>query len=88
MIIAEVWGALGGFDDREISVINSGPIPRMFKLPIAICQIFGKNLRKDGSICDIDKKSVNLFKKWFEATNKSLPAGSIQIQSSTYHTWP
>jgi hypothetical protein len=50
LILSEVWGTFGDSDSREVSVIQSGPIPRSFKLPIAISSIFGENLRKDGSI--------------------------------------
>lgn len=37
LIISECWGKMGGFSDaRELSIINSGPIPRLFKFPLAI----------------------------------------------------
>ena len=50
LIISEVWGQVRGFDSREISIIQSGPIPRLFKLPIAIGGFFGQNLKKDGNM--------------------------------------
>lgn len=36
LIVSEVWGSYGGYEAREYSVIQSGPIPRLFKLPVAI----------------------------------------------------
>ncbi|KAL4507061.1 hypothetical protein ABPG72_001854 [Tetrahymena utriculariae] len=88
LILCEVWGSFGEQDVREVSVIQSGPIPRTFKIPIALSQIFGENLRKDGTINSIERKTVSVFKKWYLAQREILPQGSFVIQSTTYHTWP
>lgn len=49
-ILAEAWGAMGGQEEREISLNQSGVIPRLFKLPIAIASVLGESLKTDGSI--------------------------------------
>jgi starch synthase len=36
LVIGDAWGAMGGLEDREVTMISSGVIPRLFKLPIAI----------------------------------------------------
>lgn len=36
LIIGDAWGAMGGLEEREVTMISSGLIPRLFKLPIAI----------------------------------------------------
>lgn len=65
LILSEVWGSVSDSDSREVSVIQSGPIPRSFKLPIALSQIYGESLRKDGTVTQIARKPVSVFKKWF-----------------------
>lgn len=79
---------MGGPEERALNIINSGPIPRMFKLPIGISYIFGQNLHKDGRISKIEPKTVVSLKKWYEETVKILPKGSIVIQSTTSNSWP
>ncbi|CAK79065.1 unnamed protein product (macronuclear) [Paramecium tetraurelia] len=88
LIVAEAWGAMGEQEEREINLIQSGVIPRLFKLPIAIASIFGENLKKDGTMVKMERKNVNAIKKWIEYTAKQYPAGSIIVQSTTYNSWP
>lgn len=72
---------MGGFEEaREFSVIQSGPIPRLFKFPLAISQFFGKNLKKDGSISNLkEPKNVSYFKKWYQNAVANLPEGSHMV---------
>lgn len=79
LIISECWGKVGGFEAREYNLIQSGAIPRLFKLPIAICQFFGQTLKKDGTMIPSQRKNVNSFKRWYELYNKNLPSGSITV---------
>jgi len=79
LIIAEAWGVMGEEEEREINLIQSGVIPRLFKLPIAIASIFGENLKKDGTITKMERKNVNTIKKWLEYTRKEYPKGSIMV---------
>ena len=38
-----------GFEGREISIIRSGPIPRVYSMPYALATILGQKLHPDGS---------------------------------------
>lgn len=87
LIIAEAWGGRG-FEGREFNIVKSGPIPRMFDLPIALSTLFGKKLRRDGNIVNCEKTSVNVFRTWYENVKKYMPKGSLLIQSTTSHIWP
>ncbi len=87
LIIAETWGGRG-FENREFNIVKSGPIPRMFDLPIALSTLFGKKLRRDGNIVSCEKTNVNVFRTWYENIKKFMPKGSILIQSTTSHIWP
>ena len=60
----------------------------MFKLPIGISSIFGQQLHRDGQISKIEPKTVVSLKKWYEETVKTMPKGSIVIQSTTSNSWP
>lgn len=61
IIICEAW--IGhGFENRDVVVVKSGPIPRIYQLPIALSAIFGQQLKKDGTIIKCEKKNVNQFK--------------------------
>jgi len=42
LIIGEAWGCMDVCEEREITLIQSGIIPRLFKLPIAIASILGE----------------------------------------------
>jgi starch synthase len=79
LIIGDAWGAMGGLEDREVTMICSGIIPRLFKLPIALAQIFGENLKKDGTMVSMERKNVNAIKKWVEENKKAYPTGSVVI---------
>lgn len=87
LIVAETWGGKS-FEGREFNIVKSGPIPRMFDLPIALSTLFGKRLRRDGNIVNCDKTNVNIFRSWYENIKKYMPKGSILIQSTTSHIWP
>ena len=87
LIVAEAWGGRG-FENREFNIVKSGPIPRMFDLPIAMSTLFGKKLRRDGNIVNCEKTNVNVFRTWYENIKKYMPKGSILIQSTTSHIWP
>jgi len=87
LIVAEAWGGRG-FENREFNIVKSGPIPRMFDLPIALSTLFGKKLRRDGNIVNCEKTNVNVFRNWYENIKKYMPKGSLLIQSTTSHIWP
>jgi len=87
MIIGECWGGFM-FEHRQIILARSGIIPRLYKLPIAISSLFGKNVHKDGRVEACSKDSVVAIKKWHDETNRFLPNGTILMQSSTAHSLP
>lgn len=85
MVIGECWGGLG-FENRHILLSRSGIIPRMFKLPQAICSVFGKRLFKDGRVIQSEKDNVKAINDWYEKSKRQyMPEGSILLQSSTAH---
>ena len=81
---------LGGymFEQRQIILARSGVIPRLYKLPTAISQLFGRKLHTDGRLEKQEKGNVGVIKNWYEDTRKYLPNGSILMQSSTSHSMP
>ena len=87
LILAESMTATG-FEGREINIIKSGPIPRVYNLPYALASIFGQKLHPDGTITYCEKKNANVFRSWYENIRKNQPAGSIVAQSTTSHSWP
>lgn len=88
MIIGECWGGFK-FENRHILLSRAGIIPRMFKLPQTICQIFGKRLYKDGRVLQCEKDNVKVILDWYEKSKRQLmPEGSILLQSSTAHQYP
>ncbi len=42
LVIAEAWTTHGEY--REMSIIKSGPIPRVYFMPVYLASIFGKKL--------------------------------------------
>jgi len=87
MIVAEAWGGYM-FENRQIILTRSGVIPRLFKLPPAICSVFGMKLHKDGRLSNSKKSDVLAIKRWYETSRQFLPEGAILLQSSTAHSWP
>lgn len=87
LVVAEAWGG-AGFENREFNIVRSGPIPRMYNLPIALSTLFGKKLMRDGRIVECEKTNVNVFRTWYEHIKKFMSSGSILIQSTTSHIWP
>ena len=85
--MGEVWGGQG-YEGREHSIINSGPIPRLFKIPPAVTAIYGKHLHRDGMIAPCEVLNVNSLRSWYESYKKKMPTGAILIQSTSDHSWP
>lgn len=75
-------------EERSINIINSGPIPRMFKLPVGISTIFGQQLHRDGTISKIEPRNIISLKKWYQETVSVMPKGAIVVQSTTSNSWP
>lgn len=77
-----------GFEGRELNIIKSGPVPRVYSLPYALSSIFGIKLHPDGAITQCEKKNANVFRSWYENMRKNQPLGSLVVQSTTSHSWP
>lgn len=78
MIIGECWGGYM-FESRQIIMARSAVIPRLFKLPMVVSNLFGKKLHKDGRIEDCPKENVTAIKTWYNETKKFLPEGTILL---------
>ena len=88
MVIGECWGGFK-FEHRQIILARSGIVPRLFKLPQVLSQIFGKKLHRDGKVTNLDSKEpVDSLFSWYDQSHLQVPEGTIMIQSSTTHTWP
>jgi hypothetical protein len=68
VVIGECWGGFK-FENRHIFLARSGVIPKMFKLPQAISQIFGNRVFKDGRVQKCEKDTVRALHEW-NASNK------------------
>lgn len=86
-IVGECWGGYP-FENRQGILARSGVIPRLFKLPIALASLFGKQLHKDGKITPCHPQTVDAIRFWYENNRKFLPEGAYLIQSSSSHSWP
>jgi hypothetical protein len=88
LVIGECWGGFK-FENRQIIMARSGIIPRMFKLPQHVSQLFGRRLFKDGRVQNCEKETVRILQEWWESNKRYLmPQGSIMLQSSSAHQWP
>ncbi len=86
-IIADVWHGTG-LEDRDRAIARSGPIPRLYDLPIKLASLFGKRLHKNGHIDPIERRDVTTMRLWYEERKRKMPEGAIMIQSSTGHSLP
>ena len=76
------------FSQRHINLTKSGIIPRMYTLPIIICEMLGKHIQRNGTIESISPNNINLIKNWYNENYKGLPEGALLIQSSSGQVWP
>ena len=87
IVVADVWSG-SGLEDRVSTIPRSGPIPRMYELPVKLASIFGRRLHKNGQVDSIEKRDVSVLKTWYDDRKKVLPEGAIVIQSSTGNSLP
>ncbi|CAG9314556.1 unnamed protein product [Blepharisma stoltei] len=86
-IIADCWKG-DGMEERDKCIISSGPIPRLYDLPVKLAALFGKKLHKNGSFEETEKKDVSIMRTWHEDMLRKMPEGAIVVQSSTGHSLP
>ena len=87
VIVADVWSG-SGLEDRVPCIPRSGPIPRLYQLPVKLASLFGKRLHKNGHVESIERRDVSILKTWYEERKRTLPEGAIVIQSSSGHSLP
>lgn len=86
-IVADVWQA-SGMEERDKCIANSGPIPRLYDLPVKLGALFGKKVHKNGMFDVIERKDVSIMKKWMDDMKRDMPDGALIVQSSTGHSLP
>ena len=76
------------FSQRHINLTKSGIIPRMYTLPIIICEMLGKQIQRNGTIESVAPNNVNILKNWYNENYQGLPEGALLVQSSSGQVWP
>ena len=76
------------YSQRHVSLVKSGIIPRMYTLPIIICQMLGKKISHNGNMESVPPENVSIIKEWYKENYNNLPEGSILVQSSSGQVWP
>ena len=75
-------------EERDKCIAKSGPIPRLYNLPVKLSALFGKKLHKNGVFDLIERKDVNVMKSWLNEMNENMPENALIIESSTGHSLP
>ena len=76
------------YSQRHVSLVKSGIIPRMYTLPVLICQMLGKKILHNGNMESVPPENVSIIKEWYKENYQNLPEGAILIQSSSGQSWP
>ena len=76
------------YSERHVSLVKSGIIPRMYTLPVIICQMLGKKILHNGNMETVQPENVSIIKDWYKENYQNLPEGAILVQSSSGQAWP
>ncbi len=76
------------YSERHVSLVKSGIIPRMYTLPVIICQMLGKKISHNGNMESVNPENVSIIKDWYKENYQNLPEGAILVQSSSGQAWP
>ena len=76
------------YSQRHVSLVKSGIIPRMYTLPVIICQMLGKKILHNGNMEQVPPENVSIIKEWYKENYQNLPEGAILVQSSSGQVWP
>ena len=87
IFIGECW-LNEKFSQRHINLTKSGIIPRLYTLPIVLCEVLGKKIQRDGRIDQVSPSDINIIEEWYNENYKDLPKGALLIQSSCGQVWP
>ena len=55
----------------------------MYTLPIIICKLLGKHIKRNGEIESAPPANVNIIQNWYKENYEGLPNGAVLIQSSS-----
>ena len=88
VFFGECWLNEKFSNNRHVNLSKSGIIPRMYTLPIIICDILGKKISRNGYIEKTNPGNVKLLRDWFTQNYAELPDGALLVQSSTGQIWP
>ena len=88
VFFGECWLNEKFSNNRHVNLSKSGIIPRMYTLPIIICNILGKKISRNGYIEKTNPGNVKLLRDWFTQNYAELPDGALLVQSSTGQIWP
>ena len=87
IFIGECW-LNEKFSQRHVSLTKSGIVPRLYTLPMILCEVLGKKIQRDGRIDSAPPTDITLIKDWYNENYKDLPKGALLIQSSSGQVWP
>ena len=76
------------YSQRHVNLVKSGIIPRMYTLPVIICQMLGKKIKHNGNMESVAPENVSIIKEWYKENYQNLPEGAILVQSSSGQVWP
>ena len=76
------------YSERHVNLVKSGIIPRMYTLPVIICQMLGKKIMHNGNMETVRPENVSIIKDWYKENYQNLPEGAILVQSSSGQAWP
>ena len=76
------------YSQRHVNLVKSGIIPRMYTLPVIICQMLGKKIMHNGNMESVPPENVSIIKEWYKENYQNLPEGAILVQSSSGQVWP
>ena len=64
IFIGECW-LNEKFSQRHVSLTKSGIIPRLYTLPIILCEVLGKKIQRDGRLDSVNPCDISLIKEWY-----------------------
>jgi starch synthase len=88
VFFGECWLNEKFSNNRHVNLTKSGIIPRMYTLPIIICDILGKKISRNGYIEHTNQGDVKLLRDWYTQNYAELPEGALLVQSSSGQIWP
>ena len=87
IFIGECWQE-EKYSQHHVSLVKSGIIPRMYTLPVIICQMLGTKISRNGNIEKVKPENVSIIKEWYSTNYANLPKGAVMVQSSSGQVWP